>query len=219
MSSDLQRQVTAFLAQHSRKITIAGGGVVVGLALVMLVLFVLDLVFAPPVPEIHTASPGTIATFMAHPRGFSRLSIEGRRKMIYDIYSSGQDKLEELGDEFARMSTGEREQVRSAAMDVALDQLVRDAKEYRSLSPQKRDQYVEQHLDGFNELREQLRGIGDSFKDNLPTRSDQWTKALVSKTRPRQRSQIKPYVDHIAKAAENRRKAERRPSRRRSRNG
>ena len=219
MSSDFQSQVTSFLAQHSRKITIAGGGVLVGLMLVMAVLFVLDLMFAPPVPEINTASPATIAAFMSHPRGFSRLSIQGRRKMIYDIYNSGPEKLGELGDQFAHMSTGEREHVRSAAMDVAMDQLQRDARTYASLPPPERDQFVEEHLDGLNELRKQLREVGDSFKDNLPTKSDQWTKSLVTKTSPRHRSRIKPYVDHLTKAAEGRRKAEARRSRLRSRNG
>jgi hypothetical protein len=219
MSSDLQTRFTAFLAQHSRKITIAGGGILVGLMLVMAIMFVLDLMFAPPVPDIHTSSPQAIAGFMAHPRGFSRLSIQGRRKMIFEIYSAGPEMVEQLSNEFAKMGTADREQIRSAAMDVAMDQLVQDARIYRSLPPQKREKFVEEKLDNYEELREQLRGIGDPFKDNLPTKSDQWTKALVSKTSPRQRSQIKPLVDHIVKAAESRREAEKRLVRRRSRNG
>ncbi|UCG33797.1 MAG: hypothetical protein JSU68_04010 [Phycisphaerales bacterium] len=217
MSSDLQSQIASFLAQHSRKITIAGGGLLAGVLLVLVVIFVLDLLFAPPVPDIDTASPATVAAFLAHPRGFSRMSIDGRRKILADLYLAGHDKLNELADEFDRMSMEEREQVRSAAMDVYLDQLAKDARRYRTLPPQDQDEFVEEVLDNYETLKEELRPIGDSFKDNLPTKSDEWTKVLVSKTSPRERSRIKPLVDHITRAAEDRRKAEARQARHRSR--
>jgi hypothetical protein len=219
MSSDLQSQIAAFLAQHSRKITIGGGGLLAGALLVLGVIFVLDLLFAPPVPDIATASPATVAAFLAHPRGFARMSIEGRRKMLAEIYVTDRDKLDELAGEFDHMSTDEREQIRSAAMDVYLDQLARDARRYRALPPREQEEFVEEVLDNYEKLKEELRPIGDSFKDNLPTKSDEWTKVLVSKTSPRERSRIKPLVDHIARAAESRRKAEAREARRRSRQG
>ena len=44
---------------------------------------------------------------------------QGRRKMIYDVYNSGPEKLRELGDEFAGMSSGQREQDLIASQQMA----------------------------------------------------------------------------------------------------
>jgi hypothetical protein len=215
--SSFRDKATAFASRYSRVIVIVGGGVTLGLLLTFTTIWVLDLLFAPPVPSIETASAQEVAAFLAHKRGFARLPMDERRRMLFDLWAS--DKQEELSDEFARMSSTDRNQVRNAAFDVGLDQLVRDAKVYNSLPSEQREEYVEEFLDHQEELREELRGLGDSFKDGLPTKQDQWTKMLVSRTSASNRAKVKPLVDHLISASENRRTVSKAEVRRRGRSG
>ncbi len=207
MNMDIQSKLTALLAQHGRKISIAGGGVVFGLLLLLTITWVVDLALAPAVPDIQTASAEQVAAFLANKRGFSRLPINDRRKMLFEIWSSSQELSDGMGEAFARLSSRDRGQVRIEAMRVAMDHLVRAARSYRKLNPKERDKYIEDFLDEHEALRVQLRGMVDSFKDSLPTRSNEWTKSIVTQTTARQRAQVKPFVDHLARVAEQRKMA------------
>lgn len=221
MNIDIQSKVTAILAQHSRKITLAAGSVLLGSLLLITISWLANLILAPSVPDMRVASATQVAEFMANPRGFTRMPITDRRQMLFDIWNSGPDMNEHLADEFARLPSDGRDQVRIAAMKLAMDQLERAARTYRQLGPKDRDRFVGEFIESIEELREQLRGIGDAFKDNLPTKSDEWTKSLVTQTTARQRARVKPFVDHVVRVAEQRKGSRSKPGkgRRRSRNG
>ncbi len=207
MSMDIQSKLTALLAKHGRKISIAGGGVVFGLLLLLTITWVVDLALAPSVPDIQTASAEQVAAFLANKRGFARIPMDDRRKMLFEIWNSSQELSEGMGEAFARLASRDREQVRIAAMQVAMDHLVRAARAYRQLNPKERDRFIIDFLDEHEKLRVQLRGMADSFQDTLPTETDGWTKAIVTETTARQRAQVKPFVDHLARVAEQRKMA------------
>ena len=215
--SSFRDKATAFVSQYSRVIVITGGGVILGLLLTVTTVWLMDLLFAPPVPAIETASAQEVAAFLAHKRGFARLPMDERRRMLFDLWTT--DKQEELSDEFARMSMSDRNQVRDAAFDVGLDQLVHEAKVYNTLPTEQREPFVEEFLDKQEELREQLHGLGDSFKDGLPTKQNQWTKMLVTRTSASNRAKVKPLVDHVITTAESRRTVSKTQLRKRSRSG
>jgi hypothetical protein len=95
--------------------------------------------------------------------------------------------------------------IRSAAMDIGLDQLTREARRYNQLSPREREEFVDEALKAQAELKKQVAGLTDPFKDGLPTNQQGWTKMLVARTSASQRAKIKPLVDHMISAAESRR--------------
>ena len=87
----------------------------------------MDLALAPAVPDIQTASAEQVAAFLANKRGFSRIPMDDRRKMLFEIWNSSQELSDGMGEAFARLSSRDRGQVRIAAMQVAMDHLERAA--------------------------------------------------------------------------------------------
>ena len=200
--SSFNDKAMAFLSRHGRKLVIAGGGVAIGLLLTVTTIWLMDVLFAPPVPELSTASAHEVAAFLAHKRGFARLPIEERRRFLLDIYEHGGS--EGLGDEFERMAPSDRSQVRNAVLDVGLDQLSREARVYNSLPPEKREEFVDEFMVRNDAMREQLSSLAEPFQDGLPKRQDQWTKLLVTRTSASDRAKLKPLVDHALNTYEQR---------------
>ncbi len=214
----LKDEITRYLAGNQRQVSIVAACVGASVVMILGAFWLYDLIVAPPVPNLETASPEEVATFMAHRRGLARLPMQERKVRLFEIFRhyTPPERRDALARAFDRMPQSERSQVRDAVFEVAKDQLMQDVDLYRQLSSQRRGSFVEERVKHYDQFRRHLRrrdtgkALVDPFSKGLPTRSDEWMKMVVSRTTADERAKARDYLDHVTEVVERMKKREQR---------
>jgi len=208
-----------YVQTHQRSILLLVVGL--GMAVVMVVgaFWLYDLIVAPPVPDPEAASAEEVLAFMAHPQGLSRLPMEERKACLIEImqHYAAPERRAELGRAFEKMPPDERDRVREAVFTILKDQVMKDADQYRRLSPEQRERFVLQRIGEYDKFRRYFRRSGPSdkplarsFAQGLPTRSDEWIRLLLFHTTAEEQAKAREYFDHIAQVVDRMKKQQRR---------
>jgi hypothetical protein len=170
---------------------------------------------APPVPDPQVATVEEVADFLSHKRGLARLPVQRRKEVLgrtLTYYSRDPVRREMLADRIEQMAPRERVVIREAVFEIVKEDFITDAKEFLKLPEEKKEKFVEQKLEEYESVRQEYRGrdgarnIGESFMNDpgVPSRSDAFAKAIVTRTTARERAMAKPYADKISQLVEQR---------------
>lgn len=218
------------LSQYRRETILGGIGIGGALLIFGLGWFVLNVVFAPPIPELKTASVDEVANFLSHKRGLARLPIPQRRQVFFDTmayYGKDATRGNLLARRLVRMAPSERAVIREAVFDILKEDFLNDAEQYNKLPESEKEKFIEEKSKQYESSRASLRGgaggdggenmtkIAEAFLNDpgVPRNSDQFTKALVTRTSPRDRAMAKPLLDGLSKAHEQHRRQGKAPGR------
>ena len=212
----LQIIVAQLLGQYRKQAIMGGIGLGGGLLLIVCAWFALNWIFAPSVPDPKAAPAEEVATFLCHKRGLARLPIPKRKQFLgetFDYYGKNPARRDMLADMIEQMAPSERVVIREAVFEIAKEEFMIDAKQFLKLPDDKKEEFIEKKIEAYESARNGLQGrgatgknIGESFMHDpgVPSRSDAWAKALVSRTSARERAMAKPYMDKLSEAVEQR---------------
>lgn len=159
-----------------------------------------------PPPNIATAEAPTVSQYLGSPRGFARLSHEGRKQFLGNMWNefSQGNKREELVQAFQRMSSAERQVFIDAAFETTKVDFLAKAEEFNRLPKSKRKKFVENLTAGMDAQRMAVAGYGGQgnlaapFEGAFPKTTDAMTKQLVTRTSAPERAKAQPLFDAVA---------------------
>ncbi len=181
-----------------------------------------DQITALPAPDVKNAKPEKVAKFLGHPKGLARMSVPKRKDFLIRLCQENfqPEKREELAQTLNQMTTTEKKVCRDAVFDVFYEEVLDGANEYRKQpTTDDKDEFVDRTLAGVYHLRDYLNGrrgggrrarrgaaaapaqtkplFDKSWADGLPTDTDGAVKLLISKTKPKDRVRMKPFIEDL----------------------
>lgn len=158
-----------------------------------------------PPPPLETSAPQDVVAFLGTPQGYPRMSIEAREKYLSDMYSryAKGESRDQLARAFSQMTSREKEVFVNTTFEVFKVRALENANEFSRLPKSKQMQYVDKMISTMESQRQSLGGtggsdnLGEAFKGMVPTSSDGWTKAIVTRTNARQRAKVQPLFDAV----------------------
>lgn len=158
-----------------------------------------------PPPSLETSPPQKVVEFLGNPQGYPRMSINDRERYLTDMYArfAKGESRDQLARSFAQMTSREKEVFVNTTFEAFKVRALENAGEFSRLPRNKQTQYVDKMIATFESQRQSLGGsggsdnLGEAFKGMVPTTSDGWTKAIVTRTNARQRAKVQPLFDAV----------------------
>lgn|GEM_PF-729017 len=181
-----------------------------------------------PLPQLEVATPQKVVDFLGSGRGFARMSVSEREQFLYravEQHARG-DSRDQFNQALRRMSRGQRQVFLDAVFDVSKVRFLERARDYSRLPKRQRKQFVTSALRDFRRLQRAIGGqssgsfsggsssggggtgnapanrfdnsMAEPFRGDLPSSSDEFTKAIVTRTNPSERSEAQPFIDAVA---------------------
>lgn len=205
------RQVGFALIGVVSTVVVVGGGYVL-----------YDQITGLPAPDVKNAPPEKVAEFLGHPKGLARMPIPRRKDFLIKLCQENFEpaKREALATTLNQMTTQEKKVCRDAVFDVFYEEVLDGANDYRR-QPTQDDKYefVDRTLAGVYHLRDYLNGrrgggrrsgrrsaatgaptkplFDKTWSDGLPTDTDGAVKLLISKTKPKDRARMRPFIEDL----------------------
>jgi hypothetical protein len=159
-----------------------------------------------PPPVLEQSNSEEVVDFLGSTRGISRMPVSRRYDYLiktYQHYSRGPHR-----DQFARrlrqMSHGQKNVLLDATFDIARVKFMDHARQYNKIRNKKqRAKFVDDAIRNFEGMRTELGGggpnndFGSPFRNDMPKSSDDWMKAAMERTNPRERTQAKPFLESV----------------------
>lgn len=165
-----------------------------------------------PKPDLLKAEPTQVAEYLGDSRGFSRLAIPQREQFLVEVIKKCDtpEKVERMSQALRKLSFSQQQELLDASFDIGKERFLEASAKYAQTPKNQKKAFVDNMLDQFGNMRTQIGGqdfsnpnnLANPFKDHIPTKSDQWTKMILSRTSPSERSKAKPLVDDITNRAE-----------------
>ncbi len=159
----------------------------------------------PPLAKTDAAAVEDVVYFLGHPNGLARMPIDAREQYIQRTVAnfSGDSRLR-FNRALRQMSRTERDTLRGAVTDIARQRLMDQARQYNKTPQSGRSSFVDSAIRDMETMRLQLAGggsqenLGAAFRGDLPTKSEDWMKLIVTETTPRERAEAGKFFDEAA---------------------
>lgn len=198
--------------EHRPKLLWGSGIAIVSVVFVIGAWFLFDTLVAPPIPDLETAEPEEVADFLVDRRGWRKLSVPERKQWLIRLVQTHQEqrRADALESAIRRRPLSDRQVFVDGFFEVAMPEVMAKARQFNKLPARQRGQFLQDQLTGFNGMSAAFGGLATPFGAALPNDSPGWTKMLVEKTSPSQRSLAKPYIEGLTNMIRTMRGGERR---------
>jgi len=157
-------------------------------------------------PKLDAAPPEELVKFLGNERGFARMSIPRREEYMYragERYTKGAAR-DEFNRALRQMSAHERQVFLDAAFEVGKVRFMEQARDFNQLPQRQQMTFVNTAMQKFTRMQRSMAGyspsdsMGQPFKQDMPSSSDELTKTLVTRTTATERAEAQPLIDAMA---------------------
>lgn len=158
-------------------------------------------------PPVASATSDEIVAYLGNDRGLGRLPVQRREQYLVETlqrFSEG-DLRRQFNASIGRMSQQQRDAFFNSITDIGRVRLMENARLYNDMkSSSEKAAFIDNVIRNFEGVRSGLAGkggldnLGEHFKESMPSRNDEYTKFLITKLSPRERSEARGFVDDVA---------------------
>ncbi len=211
---------TMLVGPHRRRALKIGACVGIVLVAAVAGYRIYDRAMMPPVPALESAPPEEVVSFIANPRGMSRLSRFDQDNFVtmWKAHYGRDEPRRALREHLEQCDDERRAAVREALFKVRKRQFLQDAAEFLRIREDRSAgyQFLSERLAAIAADTAWVRGDGDPQRDltgvmggGLPRNPDDWMRLIVSETTPEERVVGEQYVGALREVYEQVRKRQR----------
>lgn len=218
-------QITRFVTNHRRTLTIVGINVA-GVLFIVLLIAGLNRAVAGPAPEPEHASAPQVLEYLAS-SGMKAQSnafkLQYVRKAL-DYYTASPERMQQFEQSLDTISDAQAEQLKENIFDATKEQFMQDAQEYYTLrTPQQKRNYIDGKVRQWSAVRSMVSGrsssLGGSSRGggiggggggggrnvaanpkltrNVPMDASGAVRELVSRSNPGERAKLETYLGDV----------------------